>query len=323
MRGRALWLLAPFLLWLPCAAAQPLSAKQQVEKARSLFEHGDFRQALDFARGTLSSQNFEDPQRLAMNKYAGLSAFHLGELPVAEDHLLRVLQLQPDYELDPFEVPPSAVSFFAEIRKRNAEALAGVREQLKKRLEQAQREAEERGRQRVAEEERRRKLEELSRRVTVRTVEKRSFALNFVPFGAGQFQQGRTGMGVLLASSEGALAATSLVAYLALEAMLQRAPLPYQPLIKNEDSKVSVAGVLPGREGEARAWQLTQYISGGTFYAVYALGVLDALLHHRDEVVSESVVEIPGPSQPAPAPPAKTFHYPSPGGLGAGLTLTF
>ena len=41
----------------------------------------------------------------------------------------------------------------------------------------------------------------LGSRIKVRTIEKRSMLVNFIPFGAGQFQQGRTGWGVVVNTS--------------------------------------------------------------------------------------------------------------------------
>ncbi|MBI3181933.1 MAG: hypothetical protein HYZ28_07295 [Myxococcales bacterium] len=349
------------VLWLLSghAWAQALSPNQQLEKVRGLFERSDFKECLRFSREALATSNFTDPQRIELNKYAGLSAFNLGELPGAEEHLYRLLLVDPDYQLDPFEVPPAAMAFFAELKRKNSAALEVVRLQVKKRFEQARLEAEQRERQRSAEEERRRRLEQLSKQLTVRTVERRSLLLNFVPFGAGQFQQGRTATGLTLASVEGALAATSVVAYFGFGSLSEEKTYVFRDRLgTDEPVSITVRGIPPSRMGEASTWKLVKYVSGAAFYAVYTLGVADALYHHKDEVVTTTVMEaeppveekpppkhearpppeerrpplVPPPPEPIPAkmrgPPEpavgpRAFLFPTPGGLGAGLQLHF
>jgi hypothetical protein len=77
----------------------------------------------------------------------------------------------------------------------------------------------------------------------------------------------------------------------------------------------------PSRRTERDVWTGLKYGTGIAFYALWALGSAEAIWHHQDEVVTERQVPI------APAPPrgptARLQLYPTNGGLGAGVTVTF
>jgi hypothetical protein len=64
-----------------------------------------------------------------------------------------------------------------------------------------------------------------------------------------------------------------------------------------------------------------KYGSAAGFYAMYALGVADALYHHQDEVVRTGIETLP--DAPAAAPSGSLRIFPLPGGAGAAYSLTF
>jgi len=103
-----------------------------------------------------------------------LAAFNLGSRDAADRHFLQLLQLNPDYVLDPFAVPPPAIKLFEEVKKKHADSLALIRQQIALREEQQRREAAETERRKALEEAERRRLEELTRNVQVKVIEKRS-----------------------------------------------------------------------------------------------------------------------------------------------------
>jgi hypothetical protein len=227
------------------------------------------------------------------------------------------------------------VTFFEKIRKELGRELDVIRQKRRLEAEFKRREKEDRERSQRESEEARRRVEELSRRITLRTVEKRPFIVNFLPFGAGQFQQSRNGLGVFLAVSEGATAATSIISYLALNFLIR----PVQRRIPGFQTPDGFAtfieyGILKSAEGQATVWRYTKVISGALFYLLYGLGVADALFHHEDEVVTTVMMDAPpvgpqnkpvGPAAPKLAPEA-TFRpslIPVPGGAGAGVSGTF
>lgn len=331
----------------PATPPQPAEARA-VTVVRQNFEAGNFREALTEARSALAAKNFTDEERLALHKLAGLAAFNLGDKTAAGEHLYQVLQLDPDHVLDRFAVAPAAIDFFQGLKKKNADALSLIRQQLALREEQRKQEQAELERKRAEAEAERRRIEALSRRVTVRTVERQSFAVNFVPFGAGQFQQGKTGWGVFFAATEGVLAAASIGAYLALDAMVIESNRTLDNQLgaeaTNGKQTLTVRGIPASRRGEADAWRTIKYATGIGFYGVYALGVAHAIVGHQDEVVRTTVVDTQSdaperadlspsqrtpdvrgapPASPPPRPSARPLLFPLAGGLGAGLSVRF
>lgn len=307
------------------AAAQAVVPDRELEIVRQNFNVGNYRDALTRARNAMEVSNFNEAQRVELHKYAGLSAFNLGELPAAEKHFYSLLQLNPDYVLDPFAYPPPAIRLFEDVKKRSAEALNLVRQQIALREEQLRREAAEREKARVLEEEARRRLEQQAQEVTVRTIEKRSLLVNLIPFGAGQFQQGRTGLGVLFASVEFTLGVLSVVAYGIIESLFQNVTYEFDNRIFPEDGKftVTVRRIPASLKNSAEGWRITKVASGVGFYSVWAIGVAEALIRHKDEVVTTEIKKLDQKPAPKPELAPKVFFFPTAGGLGAGVSMSF
>lgn len=343
LRGRT----AVVLLWAlgasPAFAEDPFA--RELSDLRTNFEYGKYREVLDRAR-ELIQQGVPDEQHLIeLNKYAGLSAFNLDLLPEAESHLSALLRLDPAFGLDPFVFPPATINFLEKIRKKLKPELDAIRQERLLEAIRKKRAEEDRERIRREAEEQRRRVEELSRRITVRTIEKRSFLVNFVPFGAGQFQQGRTTLGIVLAATQGAFAATSVVSYFAADAITECKAYTFDDrLSPGSQFTVTLCGVPPERATESVVWRGLKVGSAIAFYALWAYGVGDALYHHQDQVVSTQLIEQPPLTPPSedegaaapgipqthsrltrqrPPPGPMAYLFPLPGGLGAGLTLTF
>jgi hypothetical protein len=320
----------------PAAPAQAqerpaTSPDPELDGVRAAYAYGRYADVLTRARERIDRGALPRETLVELHKYAGLAAFNLSQPADAERHFGALLRLDPDFALDPFAVPPPAIALFERVRKELAPQLELIRQQLRLDAERRRRETEERDRRRREEEERRRRLEEMSRRITVRTIERRSFLVNFVPFGAGQFQQGRTTAAVVLASLQGAFALTSVVAYLAYDGLLER---DVDAVVDAVGGPITITriGIRPERQREANAWRLVKYASAGAFYTLYGYGVVDALYHHEDERISESTLQLPTepalpaipPASEAPAPDSvRGFLFPTPGGIGAGFTLWF
>jgi hypothetical protein len=315
----------------PSRAAADPPQDPIVAALQSSFEYGQYAAVLEKAQIRIDEGHLSDQDLLQLHRLAGLSAFNLQRSDDAERHFTALLRLSPDFSLDPFVVPPPAIKYFEELKGRLAPELDRIR-QSRKLAEQTRQDAEARAQAARVEEERRR-MEALASRVTVRTVEKRSFWVNFVPFGAGQFQQGREVPAVAFAVSEGVLAATSVLSYFAYGALFEERTLPGAP-------GAVESGIPLNRQIEARNWRLLKIGSAIGFYVLWAGGVADAVYHHRDEVVTVTRVSEPalpgGPSSAAPSltpsslAPASTVSlapqadlwFDAHGG-GASLTLRF
>src|SRR5579871_4901962 len=307
---RTPWL---FLTLLLPSAAWSADEIRNTEAAhvRMLYEHGKYEEALQ--QGEEDETGWSDTDRADVHRYAGLAAFNINKTDDAARHFKKWLRIDPDADLDPFVVTPAAIKFFEEVRTQMARELEALR--LQKRLR-----ASELAREKAAEAERKRQLEELSRKVTTRNVEKRSFLVNFVPFGAGQFQQGRIRAGIAFLGLEGGLALTSIISWIWRIAVVSSIKVPVQNTLTG-DTTVTETGVPPNLGIQARNWSYAQYISASAFYTVYAFGVAEAIYRHEDQVQTgvETTILPPGapiPSSdnvvpPAPARPPGAFLFPT------------
>ncbi len=326
------WSLLPLLLLLvlPRPAPAQDAPDAEVGAIRSGFEYGKYAEVLERAGARIDRGRLSEEDLAELHRLAGLAAFNLNRLEDASRHLKALLRLDPDHSLDPFVVPPPAVAYFDELKRGMRVELEFIRQERRLRLERERTEAERREKERVEAETARRRAEELAKQVTVRTVEKRNFLVNFVPFGAGQFQQGRSGMGVVFAASEGALAVTSILAFFAYESLFETASIQRDDVLTGDGkSSVTVRYIPTARASEASAWRLVKVGAAAGFYTVYALGVADALWNHQDQVVDTRIEALPTPAPKtsaapaAPAPSARLHLSPTSGGLGAGLSVTF
>jgi tetratricopeptide (TPR) repeat protein len=320
--------LAVLLLWtlLAAPARAQVIPEREVELTRQLYDNGKYQEALRRAGDSMALTNFTDPQRAKLLEIAGLAAFALGDLKTAQQRFLQLLMLNPDTQLDPFAVPPAAIKLFEQVRKENREAITLVRQQQALREEQDRRVAAEAERARREDEERRRKLEALAQKITVRTVEKRSLLVNFLPFGAGQFQQERVGAGVGFAVTEAVMAITSLISFFAINALYEDYPISLTDRLTVDGGpfNATIRRIPRTRENEYRVWTALKFSTGGTFYGLWVSGVVEALLRHKNEVVTETQETAPPPPSATPsAPSAHLTFFPTQGGLGAGLTFTF
>lgn len=300
------WALALLLVGLGGRAFAQGTPERELELVKALFDAGKYAETVSLVRKATSTTNFTDAQRVELLKMAGLASFNLGDQLAAKESFLALLRLNPDYVLDPFIAPPPAIRLFEGVRKDNADELALVRQLLQVRADQERKAAEERKKQ---EEER------ATRRIV--TIERRPLWMNFLPFGAGQFLQDRTAWGVAFAVTEGVFAITSIVAYWAIESL----KTTFKERINDTLTPTGVferevRGIPSSQAGARDAWRIVKWTTGGAFYLAYAAGVVDALVHHTGDQVKETR------EQPRP-PSARLNLTPIPGGLFAGISVTF
>lgn len=315
------WLAVAALL--SAAALAQVVPDREVQIIQSLYDTGKYAEAGRRANESLTLANFSDGQRIRLHEIAGLSAFHLGDLKAATASFLNLLKINPDYLLDPFAVPPAAIKVFEQVKKDNADALNLVRQQIALRIEQDKRAAAERERLAKEQEEQLRRQELLNGKITERTIEKRSMLVNFLPFGAGQFQQGRPVAGAAFAVSEGVLAILSIVSFFAIEALFQDVPLEWTDRLTPDGQPftATIRRIPASRRVERDVWTGLKYGTGVAFYALWAIGAAEAVWNHQSEVVTERQVPITPPADTKPS--ARLRIYPTNGGLGAGVTIGF
>src|SRR5262249_61758548 len=144
--------------------------------------------------------------------------------------------------------------FVEKQRQAMAPELDRIRAERRAQESAARKAAEERAALTRQAEEERRKLEEMSRQVTVRTVEKRSFLVTSVPFGAGQFQQGRVAAGTGFAIAEALLGITSIVAYFAYGSLVDTRTISVDNRFPGA-APIVETGIPANREDEAKVWR--------------------------------------------------------------------
>ena len=307
-------------LCVAAAARSQVSADREIDLCRQAYDLGKFGDALKRAQAAVELPAVTPEQQVVLHEVAGLSAFNLGDQKAAKSHFLELLKLDPDHELDPFAVAPVAIKAFEQVRKDNAQTVDLARQARALERERARREKEAKAQAAREEEEERRRREELGRTQTIRTVEKRPLWVNFVPFGAGQFQQGRTGWGVTYALSEGLMALASVVAYFVIGSLFEQRTYVYRDRLTPEGAPIPSAtswGIPPVLMERYQIWTVLKYSTGIAFYALWAVGAGDALWHHTPEVVTETRKRLAEP------PKTSLQLFPLPGGLGAGFTLVF
>src|SRR5207244_10842671 len=99
------------------------------------FTYGAYPQASKLLSALVEVGRFESASlRAEAYRLLGLSLFYQGRKGEAYSAFLEFLFLDPDAQLDPFYVPPAAVSFFEQVKKEAEPKLAPIRAQ--KRAEQ-------------------------------------------------------------------------------------------------------------------------------------------------------------------------------------------
>ncbi len=274
MRPLAFALLAIPLLAGPLVAEA--SPQVELQRARDLFEYGEYEQARRVAERLLARNVLAtDEDLIDANRIVAL-AYLYGDAPDrlerAREYFLQLLSVEPDYRLDPFFTPPAALEFFEQVRRDNEERLAPIREQ--RRLAKQALAAEAAARRRFLEE--RSREREATKPPVVRTVQRNHVALVFLPFGAGQFQNGDRATGWAIASIQLAAGATSVASYFAIESL------------RNDNGRFA-----PNDVRTARTLNTAKWVSAGVFYAAWLYGILDAWRGFEPEVLLETTEVAP------------------------------
>ena len=230
------------------AAASP---GQDLERLRQAFREHDYQSARVLATFLLyPDEKLAQPIDLVeAHVILGASNFETGHRAEAKLEFEKALQIQPEKTLTDMLFTEGVIRLFDET-KADIEARARRDSELRK----------------IADErERIRKYRE-----SLVVVERRSFLLNFVPFGAGQFQNKQPGRGVLFAASQGVAAGISVGIFVYLAGKYG-----------------IVANVPPGDSPGVHQLEQVEIGAGVAFWALYTWGVVDSLLHYKPRVQVE------------------------------------
>lgn len=275
------------------------SAVEAMNRARVTFEYGDYAQASRLLSALLEVGRFESAAlRAEAYRLLGLSLFYQGRKGEAYSAFLEYLFLEPDAQLDPFYVPPAAVSFFEQVKKEAEPKLAPIRGQKRAEQEARQRvaaEEAERRRQRELEEERRR-LQTIRPSIERRIVQ-REFWVSVMPFGIGQLQNGDRTLGIVLATAQLVTGASSAGSALLIE-----------ELRDSSTGRFNDRG--PGSTPYRTATRLNvvKWIGAALFYGLWAAGAVHAAIHYRpEEQLPDRLLQpAPRPAETEQAPAVRT-----------------
>jgi tetratricopeptide (TPR) repeat protein len=255
------------------------SAGADLKRAKDRYAFGAYADAAGAVREMLARRPaLSEAESVEAYRLLGLSEYQLGDRIAARAAFVTLLSIDPDYALDAFLVPPQIVEFFDRVKREAESELAPLREQRRQLKEQ----------QRLAEEARRKLLAEEQLRTgppsKVLRVQERVYLFNWLPFGAGQFQNGQTAKGTAIAAAEVVIGAVNLGAILVHNQIAQDRGRWCKP------SDVSNCSNPPITDSDRLLLQridVAKYISAGLFWAVYAYGVIDAHVHFVPVVETE------------------------------------
>jgi hypothetical protein len=257
---------------IPLLLALVLAAPPELKRAKDRFDFGAYAEAAGALRQLLSAApNLTDRDAVEAYRMLGIAEYQLGDKLAARAAFVNLLSFEPDYALDAFLVPPAIVEFFDAVKKEHEPALAPLRQRRRELREQ----------QRLADEAKRRLIAEEHARTgppgKVVRVEQRVYLFNWLPLGAGQFQNGDRAKGAAIAAGQIVLGLVNVSA------------IVFHNQIAEDRTRTCLSGEAgcsrpPYSDSTRRLLNqvdAVKYVSAGLFWALYGYGVWDA---HRNFV---------------------------------------
>jgi len=215
--------MALVLVLLLCRAAGADSISERLNRGASEFAYKNFANAAGILEKLLypTLQLTAEEDIVTAREMLGLCYFYMGREQEARKEFTALLYLRPGHRLDPFLIPPPAVTFFDRIR--NEPRIFFERDRLR-----------------------------------------RSRLIAFLPFGLGQFQNGDSLKGILLATGGGLSLTANIVCYSLLVALA------------NDNGNYAREDL-----DLARGLRIGQYVSLGIFAAGWIYGAIDANIYFK------------------------------------------
>ncbi len=265
--------------------ALTLAAPPELKRAKDRFEFGAFADAAGTLRQMLArSPDLTAAESVDAFRMLGIAEYQLGDKLAARAAFVSLLSVEPDYALDAFLVPPPIVEFFDAVKKEHEPALAPLRDRRRELAAQ----------QRLADEARRRLLSEEQARMgapgKIVRIEQRVYLFNWLPLGAGQFQNGERAKGTAIAAGQIVLGLVNVAAI----------------VVHNKIADDRTRTCISGQPGCSRPpysdsdrtliseIDAAKYVSAGLFWALYAYGVWDAHRNFIPRIETEITARQPG-----------------------------
>jgi hypothetical protein len=278
------------------------AARDAFDRGRTAFGRAEYTRAIEILHPLLYPDVLLDSEGEVVQARRMLGVAYLFENKPddARREFHKLLELRPDYRFDPLLDPQRVVDFFNGVLKEEEATIADFERRRRQRDQE------------VADK-RLREAARLRLPPTIVRYERHSFAVNFVPFGAGQFQNGHRRKGWLFFGAEAVLGAVSVGAFATNLALYGLAPHRKCNEMQSANSLCPPGSIDHGEEDRSRALVAVSVVSGGLFWAAAIWGVIDAIYYHQPEVPftdGASVARVPAPTSGL----RLTF---SPNGLGA------
>ena len=261
-------------------APSPATPRETFDRGRIAFGRAEYGRAIDLLHPLLYPEVLLDSEGEAVQAHRMLGVAYLFENQPEEARreFRKLLELRPDYRFDPLLDPQRIVDFFNEVVKEEESAIAAI-------------EARRRQREQETAARRQREAARLAPAAGPPVVyERRSYVVSFLPFGAGQFQNGERRKGWAFLSAEAGLAAISVGAFATNFALYGLQPhrgcLVPQTIDPNGNPTACPPSQVDHSQEQTSTWILrTQLVSGGLFFAVAVWGIIDAVRHYQRDVV--------------------------------------
>jgi hypothetical protein len=271
----------------PAAHDAPATPAEDFERGKTAFGRAEYARAIGILRPLLYPDVRLDSEGEVVQAHRMLGVAHLFEDQPAEarSEFRRLLELRPDYRFDPLLDPARVVEFFNGVLKEEVAELAAVEAKRKKRdADLALR--------------RQQEAERLCRaRAPEQVYERHSYLLNFVPFGAGQFQNRQPRKGWAFLGVESALGAVSVGAFstnfLLFGVRPQRRCLDPATTTDMTGGPQTCQNIDHSDEAFSRKLVQVQVVSGGLFFAAAIWGVIDAIRNFRPLVPVDADASLP------------------------------
>ncbi len=264
---------------LRAAPGAQRTPREAFERGRTAFGRAEYRRAIEILNPLLYPEVVLDSEGevVQAHRMLGVAYLYMNHAEDARREFHKLLELRPDYRFDPLLDPQPVVDAFNAVVKEEESEIAAI--ETRRRL---------RDQELAARRQREARLHPTSSGLLV--YERHSYLLNFVPFGAGQFQNGQRRKGWFFLGVEGGLAAISLGAFLTNFALYGIQPRR-NCLIPRMDDATGLPVPCPtnqidhSQETTSRYLLGVQLVSGGLFFAAAIWGVVDALRHYQRDVL--------------------------------------
>lgn len=242
------------------AASRAATPEEDFQAAENTFRFQDYARAVERLRPLLYPDvRLSQPEQVVKaHEYLAACYHWLGQDKDMEDESIALLTLNPAHRLDAFYYPASLIAKFEAVRKRLVELHVIEADPVPKPP-----------------------ADTVKCERTEETVVKRHWGPNLIPFGVGQFLNGRDTKGALFLSGQVATLGLNIASWVAIESL------------RGDDGYFTA-----NNARTARDLRIVQYVGLGTFAALAVWGIVDAFQDFVPETTSVKVV--PCPAAPAP-----------------------